>query len=130
MIKYKKGSTNNIVDIISIPHTTKITTLGAHVHMEPFTHDAYKEYAKDEDFKEVFQQLQGHFHVEEARNKVVYNLQDELLYKLKKLRVPKVEILLLIEEEDTSKVARKFEVGKMVANLQRYVYKPRMQDVA
>jgi hypothetical protein len=35
--------------------------------MEPFTHDAYKEaYTEDEDFKEVFQQLQGQIHIEEG----------------------------------------------------------------
>jgi hypothetical protein len=35
--------------------------------MEPFTLDAYKEaYTKDEDFKEVFQQLQGQIHIEES----------------------------------------------------------------
>ena len=64
------------------------------MHMEPFTHDAYKEeYTEDEDFKEVFQQLQGHFHVEEGDIKADYHLQDELLYKLDKLCVPKGERL-------------------------------------
>jgi hypothetical protein len=55
IIKYKKGSTNKLVDMLSRPPTSKITTLGTLMHMEPFTHDAYKEaYIEDEDFKEVF----------------------------------------------------------------------------
>ena len=45
--------------------TTKIKNLGTLIHMEPFTHDAYKEeYTEDEDFKEVFHQMQGQFHLE------------------------------------------------------------------
>jgi hypothetical protein len=67
IIKYKKGNTNKLENMLSRPPTSKITTLGTLMHMEPFTHDAYKEaYTKDEDFKEVFQQLQGQVHVEEA----------------------------------------------------------------
>jgi hypothetical protein len=42
--------------MVSRPPTTKITTLGTLMHMEPFTHDAYKEaYTKDENLKKVFQ---------------------------------------------------------------------------
>jgi hypothetical protein len=51
-----------------------------------------------------------------------------LLYKLDKLCVPKGEILQLIKEAHTSKVAGHFGVGKIVSNLQRYVYWPRMQE--
>jgi hypothetical protein len=40
------------------------------MHMDPFTHDAYKEiYMEDGEFKEVFQQLQGQIHVEEGGDK-------------------------------------------------------------
>jgi hypothetical protein len=35
------------------------------MHIDPFIHDAYKEaYIEDENFKEVFQQLQGKNHKE------------------------------------------------------------------
>jgi hypothetical protein len=45
------------------------------MHMNPFTHDAYKEaYTKDEDFQGVFQQLQVHIQVEEGDNKDEYHL--------------------------------------------------------
>ena len=55
VIKYKKGSTNKLADMLSRPLKSKITTLGTLMHMETFTHDAYKEaYIEDEDFKEVF----------------------------------------------------------------------------
>jgi hypothetical protein len=38
--------------------------------MDPFTHDAYKEaYIEDEEFKKVFQQLQGQIHIEEGDRK-------------------------------------------------------------
>jgi hypothetical protein len=65
VIKYKKGSTNNLAYMLSRPPTSKITTLGTLMHMDPFTHDAYREaYTKDEDFKEVFRKLQGQIHIE------------------------------------------------------------------
>jgi hypothetical protein len=58
VIKYKKGNTNKLEDMLPRPPTYKITALGTLMHMDPFTHDAYKEeYKEDEDFKEVFQHL-------------------------------------------------------------------------
>jgi hypothetical protein len=48
---------------------------------------------KYEDFKEVFQQIQGQIYVEYDDNKDDYHLQDRFLYKLDKLCVPKGEIL-------------------------------------
>jgi len=60
VIKYKKGNANKLVDMLSRPPTSKNITLGTLMHMEPFTHDAYIEaYLEDEDFKEVYQQLQS-----------------------------------------------------------------------
>ena len=56
MIKYNKGSTNNLADMISRPPKSNIIALGTLMHMEPFTHDVYKEaYSEDEDFKEVYE---------------------------------------------------------------------------
>ena len=59
--KYNKGSMNKLADgMLSHPPTSKITTLGTLINMNPFINDSYKEaYIKDNDFKEVFQQLQG-----------------------------------------------------------------------
>jgi hypothetical protein len=74
VIKYNKGSTNKLADILSGPPTSKITTLVTLMKMDMFTHDAYKEaYIKNEDFKEVFQQLQGQIHIEEGDGKVDYH---------------------------------------------------------
>jgi len=42
--------------MLSRPPTSKIITFRTLMHMNPFTHDAYKNaYTKDEEFKEVFQ---------------------------------------------------------------------------
>jgi hypothetical protein len=54
VINYKNGSTNSLVDMLSSIPTSKITTLGNLMHMEPFTRDPYREeYIEDEEFKEV-----------------------------------------------------------------------------
>jgi len=65
VIKYNKGNTNNLADMLSWPPTSKITYFGTLMHMDPFNHDAYKEaYTEYEDFKEVFQQLHDQNHIE------------------------------------------------------------------
>ena len=71
VIKYKKGSTNRLADMLSRPPTSKITSLGTLMHMDPFTRDTYREtYLEDEDFKEVYQQLQSQSHVHDGDNTV------------------------------------------------------------
>jgi hypothetical protein len=70
VIKYKNGSTNKLEYMLSRPPTSNITSLGTLMHMEPFTHDAYID---DEDFKEVFQHLQGQIHIEEGDKKDDYH---------------------------------------------------------
>jgi hypothetical protein len=47
---------NKLVDMLSRPPTSNITTLGTLMYMEPFIHDEYREeYIEYEDLKEVFQ---------------------------------------------------------------------------
>lgn len=129
VIRCKKGSSNNLFDMLSRPPTSNIAALGTLMQMEPFTHDAYIEaYSEDEDFNEVYQQLQTQSHVYDGDNIIDYHLQDGLLYMMDKLCVPKGECLHLIREAHSSKVAGHFGVGKIVANLQRYVYWPKMQE--
>jgi hypothetical protein len=54
-IKYKKDNINKLEDMISRPPIFNIIALGTLMHMDPFSHDAYKEaYIEDDDFKEVF----------------------------------------------------------------------------
>ena len=75
MIKYKKGSTNKLPDILSRPPTSNIIDLATLMHMDPFTHDAYREaYSKDEDFKEVYQWLQSQSHMHNRDNIVESHL--------------------------------------------------------
>eukprot|EP00253_Pinus_taeda_P004842 PITA_04842 len=123
VIKYKKGNINKFANMLSRPPTSMIIALGTLMHMDPFTHDAYREtYSEDEDFTEVYQQLQSQSHVHNDDNIVEYHLQDGLLYRLYKLCVPKGDHLQLIREAHSSKVAGHFGVGKTVANLHMYVY--------
>ena len=64
------------------------------MHMDPFAHYAYREaYLEDEDFKEVYQQLQNQSHVHDGDNIVDYHVQDYLLYRMDKVCVHKGERL-------------------------------------
>jgi len=54
-MKYNKGITNKLENMLSRSLTSNSKTLGTLVHIEPFIHNAYKEaYTEDVDFKEVF----------------------------------------------------------------------------
>jgi len=113
--------------MLSSPPTSKITTSGTLMHIEPFTHDAYKEaYSEDEEFK--VQQLHSQIHVHDGDITIDYHLQDGLLYRLDMLCVPKGEQLQLIGEAHTSMVVGHFGLRKTMANLHRYVYWPKMQE--
>jgi hypothetical protein len=60
-----KGNTNKLEYMLSRPPTSNIIYLVTLMHMNNFTYDAYVEaYKDDEDFKVVFQQLQGQTHIE------------------------------------------------------------------
>jgi hypothetical protein len=55
VIKYKKGNTYKLEYMLSWPPTSNITYFRTFMHLDPFTHDAYKEaYIEDGEFKEVF----------------------------------------------------------------------------
>jgi hypothetical protein len=56
VIKYKKDTKIRLEDMISMPPTSNIISLVSLMHMDHFTHDAYREaYIEYEDLKEVFQ---------------------------------------------------------------------------
>ena len=58
VFKYKKGNTNKLADMLSRLSTLNITAFGNLMHIDPFTHDAYREaYSKDKDLKELYRQL-------------------------------------------------------------------------
>jgi hypothetical protein len=64
------------------------------MHMKPFIHDAYKEaYTKDEDFKDVFQQLHGQIRVEKGDGKDDYHLQNGVALQFRQALCFKGEIL-------------------------------------
>ena len=66
--------------------------LGAIMYMERFTHEAYKEeYIKNENLREIFENLQGQVCEEESNNQTDYSLQDGLINKLGKLWMCKGE---------------------------------------
>ena len=114
MIKYKKGSTKKLADIISRGPTSNITTFGTLMHILAFAHDAHREaYSEDDDFKVVYQQLKSQSHMNDGDNTIDYHLQDELHYILDKLCVPKGECLQPIREAHTLKVAGKSGVGNV-----------------
>jgi hypothetical protein len=59
------GSKKKLEYMLTRTPTSNITFLGNLMHMDPFTHDAYKEaYIEDEDFKEVFWKIHGQIHIE------------------------------------------------------------------
>jgi hypothetical protein len=90
VLNYYKGNTNRLEDMLSMFPTFKITYLGSLMHMDPFTHDAYKEECtEDEDFKEAFQRLHGQIHIEEGDDKDDYHFYNRLLYKINKVCIPK-----------------------------------------
>jgi hypothetical protein len=56
LIKYKKGMTNKVADMLSRPPMNKISVVGTIMQLEPFTHEVYEEeYVSDVDFGEVYQ---------------------------------------------------------------------------
>jgi hypothetical protein len=88
-------------------------------------HESYVEqYALDADFKEVYKTLCHSNHVEELD----YHVHDNLLYHLGKLCIPQGERINIIREAHSSLIAGHFGVGKIVANLQRYCYWPKMNE--
>ena len=55
VIKYNKDNTNKLENMLSRPPTSNIIDLRTLMHMEPFTHDTYKEaYKENQDLKEMF----------------------------------------------------------------------------
>ena len=88
-------------------------------------HESYiEQYAQDVDFKDVYATLSHCKQVEELN----YNVKDQLLYHLGKLCIPKTERVNIIREAHTSLISGHFGVSKIVAQLQRFCYWPRMHE--
>jgi hypothetical protein len=108
VIKYKKGTSNKVANMISRPPIAASIIL----KNTSLSHDIYVEqYAIDEDFKEVYDNLTHGAQVEN------YCLQGKLLYHLGNLCIPTSERVHVIQEAHTSLVSGNFGVGKTLAHL-------------
>ncbi|CAL8120214.1 unnamed protein product [Prunus armeniaca] len=100
VIKYKKGATNKLADMLSRP--------------------TYTRYDTDADFNSAYAKL-------EQGKTSEFQLKDGLMYKGTQLCIPEDgDRLQWIREAHTSKVAGHFGVEKTLLNLRRYVYRPKM----
>ena len=121
VVRYKKGIYNKFVDMISRPIISDSVIL---MH-NPTMHDSYvKRYALDVDFKEVYATFCHSNQIEELD----YHVHDKILYHLGKLCIRQGERVNIIREAHCSLIVVHFGVGKMVANLQRYCYWPKMNE--
>jgi hypothetical protein len=108
VIKYKKGTSNKVVNMFSTPPIVASIIL----QNTFLSHDSYVEqYAIDEYFKEVYEKLTLGAQVDN------YCLQGKLLYHLGKICIPTSERVHVIREAHTSLMSGNFGVGKTMAYL-------------
>ena len=89
-------------------------------------HESYIEkYAQDIDFKDVYATLSQGKQVGELD----YHVKDQLLYHFGKLFIPQTERVKIILEAHTSLISGHFGVSKAVAQLQRFCYWPKMNEI-
>jgi hypothetical protein len=120
VIKYKKGTSNKVVDMLSRPPIVASIIL----KNTSLSHDRYVEkYVIDEDFKEVYEKIT---HGAQVENNF---LQEKQLYHLGKLCIPTSERVHVIQKAHTSLVSGHFGVGKTMDHLQRFSYWPQMKAI-
>jgi hypothetical protein len=119
-IKYKIGITNRVIDCLSRPPVTALTTVLDSCGHETFGWPQLHE--TDPDFATTYQML--------CANVVVDNfyLQDGLLCRLGHIYVPSNERVKLIWEAHYSQVAGHFGVKKTLAMLQKHFYWPKLRQ--
>jgi len=127
VIKYKKGSTNNLENMISRPPITKITVLGnlcTGIYL-PIMHTKMDTW-KIENSRRCFKNWLGQIPIEgDYRDDIIPRMDFSTSYiSFVSLKVK----LQLIMEANTSKFARHFSVRKTISNIQKYVYKLIMQE--
>jgi hypothetical protein len=121
VIRYNKGIYNKVVDMISRPIVSASVILK---HNSIMHESCVEQYALDVDFEEVYATLCHSNQVEELD----YHVHDKLLYHLGKLCIPQGERVNIVKKAHSSLIDGHFGVGKMVANLQRYFYWPKMNE--
>ena len=118
-IKYKKCCTNRVVDFLSQPLVTTLTTV-----LNSYGHETFgwsQLYASDPYFSTTYQAVSVGTPVTN------FHLQDGLLCHLGHLCVPSSECAKLIWEAYYSQVAGHFGVDKTMALLQKYIYLPKLR---
>ncbi len=121
VIKYKKGTSNKMVDLLSRPPAPVLHIL----EVRCAAYDAWKDmYATDPVFGEIWEALQ-HPTVINQTPFLDYTIRDGWLYKLNQLCVPQSDDrLILIREAHASSCGGHFGTAKTILNLQRHFYWP------
>lgn len=120
VIKYKKGTSNKVVDMLSRPPiSSSIIFHNASLYFESYV----EQYANNNDFKEIYATLT---HGSQVDN---YHLQGKLLYHLGKLCIPIGERVHVIREAHTSLVFGRFGVEKTLFHVQRFCFWPHMKNI-
>ena len=120
VIKYKKGTSNKVVNMLSHPPIFASVIL----HNASLSFESYTEqYANDDDFKEVYVKRT---HGSQVEN---YHLQGKLLYHLGKLCIPIGDRVHVIREVHTSLVSGHLGVEKTLCHVQRFCFWPHMKNI-
>jgi len=121
-IKYKKASTNNVVDCLSRPSVMVLITVLNSCGQETLGWPHL--YKSDPEFGSTYQTLL------EGKQVPNFHLQDALLCHLGHICVPSSECAKMIWEAYYSWVTGHFGVEKTISILQKYFYWPKLrQDV-
>jgi hypothetical protein len=107
VIKYKKDIQIKVVDMLSRPSVNASIVLQ---HSSLAHENNIKRYARDEDFKEVYETLIHGNKVKELD----YHIHEKFLYHLGKLCIPWDERVHVIIEEHSSLTSVHFSVGKTI----------------
>ena len=119
VIKYKKGTSNKMADLLSRPPAQVLHIL----EVRCATYDAWKDmYATDLAFGEIWEALQ-HPTVINQTHFLDYTIHDGWLYKLNQLRVPQSnDCLILIHEARASSCGGNLGIAKTILTVQFHFY--------
>ena len=120
VIKYKKGTSNKVVDMLSHhPISTSVILHNASLSFESYA----EQYANDDEFNEIYAKLT---HCSQVDN---YHLWGKLLYHLRKLCIPTGERVHVICEAHTSLVSGYFGFEKTLCHVQGFCFWPHMKNI-
>ena len=123
VIKYKKGATNRMVDLLSRP-PPQLKILSVHCA----SYEDWKPlYAFDPFFSTIWTSLKQPIFLNQTPF-LYYHIHDGWLYKLDKLFVPIInDRLVLIHESHASSYGGNFDTFKTTQHLQRHFFWPTLQ---